>query len=321
MGRRVALGDEVDHLLPGVDVARTEERLWCRAVLAGGDGEATGAGVEPPPREAVRRGADVGLGVGADAHREPLHELAREVLVRVGRLVGVRVQPDEHGRILRHGRRERREVATSLRAEDLVLPVHVDGITDLRDRGRKVRVQQEGQLLLERVRGRQHPAEPPGGEVDELRVQLHRQLAPSRQAHAQSLGRWDRGAERRRRDGICPGVGCAQSGHECLHRGLVAGTRRCPQLVGQRTEAGPAVQVCHEIHRGRGLGHGHEPRFPRWTTPRCADRAMEAGSPRTLNGTCGECEGSVRDDPVRANPGPHSPGTVIIYLTNRRSRP
>src|ERR1700681_1692859 len=60
--------------------------------------------VERPTGEGTRRVLDVGFGVVAEPERKELHDLAREILVRMrGDVVPV-VEPDEHRRIFRDRR-------------------------------------------------------------------------------------------------------------------------------------------------------------------------------------------------------------------------
>ena len=66
-----------------------------------------------PAREHAGAGIDVGLLEVADADREELHQLAREVLLRPRPHVRAAVEPHEHRRILRDFDREDRESCPS----------------------------------------------------------------------------------------------------------------------------------------------------------------------------------------------------------------
>jgi hypothetical protein len=109
--------------------------------------------VEVPARERARALAHVLLGVVADAHREELHDLAREVLVRCPLHVELRVEEIEHRGILRDLDREVAEVAGCMVLEERDLLEHLAVVADLVLVRREVAVPQQRHLLLERMRG------------------------------------------------------------------------------------------------------------------------------------------------------------------------
>ncbi len=101
-----------------------EHRLVAVVVNAGPEQVFAGIAIEAPAGERTRRFLDVLLGVVALAEREELHDLAREILVRLALAVLRAVEVDEHRRVLRRRVQQRAEVAQRIGAQHRVLRVH-----------------------------------------------------------------------------------------------------------------------------------------------------------------------------------------------------
>ena len=196
--------DQIDAVLhpgrcrPGRDraaavaVNREAERLRGRFVGVRVVDEAERAGRGPrvalqvPAREHARRRVDVVFGVEAHAAREELHQLAAEVFLRLRLGVGVAVEPDEHGRVLRDGDEHLGQRAERALAKQFDLPFlsgrilrrfrrqrargvgRLNRAGELRVARREVVVPEEGHLLLQRAVRVDHAEQPPlPGVVDE----------------------------------------------------------------------------------------------------------------------------------------------------------
>ena len=155
----------------GMNVSRTDLRV---AVVNPVD-EVEAVATERPAGETPRHFFHVGLGVVADAERKELHELARVVLVRRFLDRHDVIEPEEHRRIGRDFDERLLEVADRPSPEELVLREHETRVVDLGVRRREVSVPEEGELLLERPRGVQHPVEPPVVDLDDL-AEIEREL-------------------------------------------------------------------------------------------------------------------------------------------------
>ena len=118
--------------------------------------------VDAPPGQGACGLLDVALGVMADAQAEELHQLARQVLVRVALAVARGVEPDQHRRVVNDSAQQRRERPSAELAEQFVLPAHQRQAADLEVAGCEVVVPQERQPLGQRVGAEQHPVNPPG---------------------------------------------------------------------------------------------------------------------------------------------------------------
>ena len=168
--RVLRVGDDVDDVL-ALEASRVaQEPLLAVVVVVGVEEELAGRVVEAPAGKGAGRLADVSFRVRADAHREALHELPGEVLVRVGLVVHAGVEPDQHRRVLRDRLGEGLERARAESAEELVLVVHEVGVADLLVRGGELLAHEKDELLPKRRVGHDHPVEPPGRELDELLV-------------------------------------------------------------------------------------------------------------------------------------------------------
>jgi len=117
--------------------------------------------VEVPTGERARALADVLLRVVADTHREQLHDLAREILVRRALDVVLRVEEIQHRGILRDRDRQIAQVAGRVPLEQLDLLAHLAVVAHLVFVRREMPVPQQRHLLLERMRRLQHPVRPP----------------------------------------------------------------------------------------------------------------------------------------------------------------
>jgi hypothetical protein len=134
--------------------------------------------LQVPARKDPRAGIHVTFGVVADTHREELHDLAREVLLRAEAHVRVLVEPHDHGGISRNLDQKVAEVAERVVAEELQLapnlpgvlrrfrghhPRAVDGVrvaSNLAVGGSEMVVPEERHLLLQRPAAVHHPEKP-----------------------------------------------------------------------------------------------------------------------------------------------------------------
>jgi hypothetical protein len=123
---------------------------------------------ERVPGEGAGALLDVVLGVVADAQAEQLHELAGEVLVGAPDARVVVVEVGEHRGVADDPEQQVGEAAQRVRAEQLVLHVHVVRVLDRAVAGREVVVPEERHLLFERARRLDHALEPPPLDVADL---------------------------------------------------------------------------------------------------------------------------------------------------------
>ena len=136
--------------------------------------------VEIPTGERARAFAHVLLGVVADAHREQLHDLAREVLVRRALHVVLRVEEVQHRRSSgRPAIVSSRRLPVALPLEQIDLLQHLAVVAHLVLVRREVAVPEQRHLLFHRVRRLQHPVRPPVTEPPRLE---HRGAQPVEEA-------------------------------------------------------------------------------------------------------------------------------------------
>jgi hypothetical protein len=103
---------------------------------------------------------DVSFGVAALAEREELHDLAGEVLVGIRFHIAVVVEVGQHGRVADDAAEQGR-IAQGVAAEHAVLHKQVVGVFHRAVAGGEVAVPEEGEFLLQRPGGLDHPLEPP----------------------------------------------------------------------------------------------------------------------------------------------------------------
>ena len=154
-------------VLPVEVTPLAEDRLHAAVVTTGVVAEAHRAEVVvpivAPARERASLLADVSLGVApaVGADREELHQLAPVVLV--GRVLGVvrAREPEQHRRVARDLREERRERPERVGPEEVVLADHQPRRPDPVAGGREPVVPDERHPLSERPARAHHPVEPP----------------------------------------------------------------------------------------------------------------------------------------------------------------
>src|SRR5262249_19725891 len=139
--------------------ALAQHRFFTRVVLAGIKRRLISFDV--PTGEGTGGFTDVLFGVMADAEAEQFHQLAGVVLVRIAFLAAARVEPDHHGRVLRHLLQHGAKTAKSVAAEQFVLPQHEAGVAHLLVAGSKMVVPAESQFFPKWMGGVQHPIQPP----------------------------------------------------------------------------------------------------------------------------------------------------------------
>lgn len=181
-----AAQDLLDDLRAGPGTRVPEERLGAVVVTVGPELVATRlqrilvpVGVVAGPR---RRGRlDVVLGVVAHTEREQLHQLTREVLVRLALVVldAVAVGPGvdavlgvgevhQHRGIDRHRLHQIDEVAERVLPVRLELAHHPEPAVDVPPRADQMTVPEQHHLLEERARSVGHHVDPPRTGVDVL---------------------------------------------------------------------------------------------------------------------------------------------------------
>ncbi|HEV2309033.1 MAG TPA: hypothetical protein VGU73_00805 [Acidimicrobiia bacterium] len=178
--------------------------------------------VHDPAAERLRRGDDVGLRVArVAAHREQLHALPAEVLVRVADRVRDPVEEDEHRRVLGDGVEQVGEALRRVLADRHLLLAHQVRDTDLPEARREVVLPEPHEALLDQPGRRGHLVDPPADERDD--VGGPRVLARRR-------------CRQRRRDGARPAE---------LERpnGRVVGVREAAEQVGVRAHR----QAPHDV--------------------------------------------------------------------------
>jgi hypothetical protein len=107
---------DVEHVRAAADQP-PENDLGALVVQPRPEKIVAGIEVDAPAGEGARRLLDVLLAVLAFAQGEELHQLAREVLVRLAAAIGRRVEVDDHRRILRYRVQQRAEVAERVPAQ------------------------------------------------------------------------------------------------------------------------------------------------------------------------------------------------------------
>ena len=159
IGRLIFRENQVDQFHTIERSAVPQEDLFSRIVLVRIDGELEAGNV--PSREGACCLLHIPLPVVADAEREELHDLAREVLVGPFTRVHAGIQKHEHGRVLSHGDQQFAEVPAALLTERVQLKEHLSVIADLVFVGCEVSMPEQGETLAQRVFAGQHALGPP----------------------------------------------------------------------------------------------------------------------------------------------------------------
>ena len=131
-------------------------------VLRGADGVVVGV-ADGPAGEGPGALPHVVLGVVADAHGEQLQDLPAVVLVHGVLVVVLVVQPEDHRGVPGELDEQVPELAETVPAEHLYLVEDGLGLVELGVAGGEYAVPEQGQLLLQRAAGVDHP-------VDEVRL-------------------------------------------------------------------------------------------------------------------------------------------------------
>ena len=189
------------------------------------------APVEVEPGERTSELAHVLLAVGAAVRSqgEQLHHLARVVLVRVPARVLVQVEPDDHGRVLRHVVQELLERAEGAPPEELVLVEHQLLLAHAVVRGCEPVVPHERHALHERLVGAHHAVEPPEVVVTPQVSRRERVAVLVGRRRTGERGRAGRAGKGR--DGAVQAHGCERLG-----------------VTGRRAEAGAPEQTLGLAH-------------------------------------------------------------------------
>ena len=161
----------IEHVIAIEVAGASEHGLVATVVLKAAEHESAIVGVEAPAGESPRGLLHVALAVAAFAEREEFHDLAREILVRLGLAVLRVVEIDEHGRIARHRVQQGGEVAHRMLPQQQVLAQHQHRRLDLGLRRHEVVVPEQRHALGEGRWCVEHLAQPPGAQLhagDEL---------------------------------------------------------------------------------------------------------------------------------------------------------
>jgi hypothetical protein len=201
---------------------------------------------------------DVAFGVMADAEREELHQLSRQVLVGMSLAVGRRVEPDQQGRVADESIEQLGEGGAGVPAEDVVLPPHRGEAADFHVAGCEMVVPEERQPLAERVGPEQHAVDPP-------RLQPRGVVGSDRRVGQQRRG----GIEV-----VGNAVAAGLAVEEADDTGLRAIFQVAPQLVPGGGEPRAAVQVDHpaQVPGGRLVGDVRGPGVSVLEGERCGHR-------------------------------------------------
>src|SRR5438105_3438790 len=261
--------------------------------------------------------ADVALrvapAVGAD--REQLHQLPAVVLVR--RILGVvgPGEPEQHRRVLRHLREQRRERAEPVLPKELVLPedqARVAGVL----RGREPVVPDERHPLGKRAARPDHPVEPPELVVAPGVVRRERAaVVVVRLGAAQALAPWVRQGV----DGVLEAV----LGQALGLTGAWAETGAPKEALGLRLAEPSAVDGRHRPCIGlgaAGLNRLFGPSTTGVAAPRPPPSALVASRPAQARAWSGA--GARDPEGGRpARPGSARPGRAARAPSSARGRP
>ncbi|CAM2154859.1 hypothetical protein PT2222_310076 [Paraburkholderia tropica] len=160
--RRLWLAEQnVEHRVAIERAAVAEHGLHAVVVLRRPRDELPGIGVDGPARVGARRLGDVLLRVLPFAEREQLHDLAREVLVRLALAIARAVEIEQHRRIFRHLVQHCREIAERVAPQERILLGHHLGLRHLVLTRREMVMPEQRHALRDRRRRDQHLAHPP----------------------------------------------------------------------------------------------------------------------------------------------------------------
>jgi hypothetical protein len=197
----------------------------------------------------------------ADAHREELHQLAREVLLRPAANIEAPVEPDQHRRVPGDLEQQIAEVSDREFPEQLDLADDAvgvlaglggehaggfrrsEGAVDFRVGGGEVVVPEERHLLLERALAMDHPEQPALARVVDVRQRLKAPGGTRGDADVPRLA-----------DLAVDVVRCAVEGEQALDGRDERHRRIARDVVFNRSERGPPQQMLDVLFASPGHG-------------------------------------------------------------------